>query len=98
MEDFDNFWAKAVEIAWGLPLVVLLISAGVYFAATSRFIPFRALKHAIQILRGRFDNPHDPGEISHFQALNLFYPELGLRPRSGSLSLARISHWSAAAG
>ena len=84
MEDFDNFWAKAVEIAWGLPLVVLLISAGVYFAATSRFIPFRALKHAIQILRGRFDNPHDPGEISHFQALNLFYPELGLRPRSGS--------------
>ena len=69
METFDNFWAKAVEIAWGLPLVVLLISAGVYFTATSRFIPFRALKHAIQILRGRFDNPDDPGEISHFQAL-----------------------------
>ncbi len=61
MEAFDNFWAKAVEIAWGLPLVVLLISAGMYFTATSRFIPFRALKHAIQILRGRFDNPDDPG-------------------------------------
>ncbi|RMF92457.1 MAG: alanine:cation symporter family protein, partial [Planctomycetota bacterium] len=27
------------------------------------------MKHAFDILRGKFDNPDDPGEISHFQAL-----------------------------
>jgi len=28
------------------------------------------LRHSIDILRGKFDNPDDPGEISHFQALS----------------------------
>ncbi|MCK4461031.1 MAG: alanine:cation symporter family protein, partial [candidate division Zixibacteria bacterium] len=27
-------------------------------------------KHAIRILRGKYDNPDDPGEISHFRALS----------------------------
>lgn len=35
----------------------------------SRFLPFRYLGHAIQVLRGKYDNPEDKGEISHFQAL-----------------------------
>ncbi len=70
MNWFDNFWAEAVEIAWGLPLAVLLIAAGLYFTFACRFLPFRGLRHAIDILRGKFDNPDDPGEISHFQALS----------------------------
>ncbi len=32
-------------------------------------MPFRYLVHAIAILRGRYDNESDAGEISHFQAL-----------------------------
>ncbi|MCK4632916.1 MAG: sodium:alanine symporter family protein [candidate division Zixibacteria bacterium] len=70
MQWFDNFWAEAVEIAWGLPLAVLLIAAGLYFTFACRFLPFRGLRHAIDILRGKFDNPDDPGEISHFHALS----------------------------
>jgi AGCS family alanine or glycine:cation symporter len=35
-----------------------------------RFVPFRQLRHAIGILRGKYDNPDDPGEISHFHALS----------------------------
>ncbi len=74
MESFTNsldiFWAKAVDYAWGLPLVILLIGSGIYFTVASRFIPFRALGHAIEILRGKFDDPDDPGEITHFQALS----------------------------
>jgi len=27
------------------------------------------LGHAIQVLRGKYDDPNDPGEITHFQAL-----------------------------
>ncbi len=70
MELFDNFWSAAVDIAWGLPLVILLVSAGIYFTLGGRFLPFRGIRHAIDILRGKFDNPNDPGEISHFQALS----------------------------
>jgi AGCS family alanine or glycine:cation symporter len=33
------------------------------------FINLRGFKHAIQVTRGVYDNPDDPGEISHFQAL-----------------------------
>jgi AGCS family alanine or glycine:cation symporter len=51
-------------------LIVLLICGGIYFTFAGRFVPFRALKHAIMILRGKFDNPDDPGEISHFHALS----------------------------
>ncbi|MDN3665885.1 alanine/glycine:cation symporter family protein [Algibacter miyuki] len=57
------------DYAWGLPLVLLLIGGGLYLLVVSRFLPFRYLGHAIQVLRGKYDNPDDPGEISHFKAL-----------------------------
>ncbi|MFQ6677948.1 MAG: alanine/glycine:cation symporter family protein [Fidelibacterota bacterium] len=55
---------------WGTPLVILLVGGGLYFTVYSRFIPFRYLGHALQILRGKYDNANDPGQISHFQALS----------------------------
>ncbi|MDF1544817.1 MAG: alanine:cation symporter family protein, partial [bacterium] len=70
MNAFDNFWAAAVDYAWGQPLVYLLVTSGIYFTIISRFLPFRAMKHAIDVLRGKFDDPDDPGEITHFQALS----------------------------
>ena len=57
------------DYAWGLPLIILLIGGGSYLLVLSRFLPFRFLGHAIQVLRGKYDNPNDPGEISHFKAL-----------------------------
>lgn len=69
MNTFDTFWANAVDIAWGLPLVVLLIGSGIYFSVFSRFLPMRRLRHSFDIILGKYDNPHEPGEISHFQAL-----------------------------
>lgn len=70
MEFLENFWASAVDIAWGLPLVVLLISAGIFFTLAGKFLPFRGIRHAFDILRGKLDDPNDPGEINHFQALS----------------------------
>jgi len=69
LESFGIFWASAVDIAWGLPLVILLISAGIYFTLSGKLLPFRGLRHSIDILRGKLDNPEDPGQISHFHAL-----------------------------
>ncbi|SFZ91946.1 alanine or glycine:cation symporter, AGCS family [Flaviramulus basaltis] len=62
IKDFSDY-------AWGLPLVILLIGGGFYLLILSKFLPFRFLGHAIQVLRGKFDNPDDSGEISHFKAL-----------------------------
>ncbi|SFD25389.1 alanine/glycine:cation symporter family protein [Algibacter pectinivorans] len=57
------------DYAWGLPLVILLIGGGLYLLVLSRFLPFRYIGHAIQVLRGKYDDPNDPGQISHFKAL-----------------------------
>jgi len=66
----DRFWTAAVDVAWGLPLVVLLIGSGLFFTVYGRAIPLFKLRHAIDVIRGKFDDPGDPGEISHFQALS----------------------------
>ncbi|MFY0697695.1 MAG: alanine:cation symporter family protein [Balneola sp.] len=54
---------------WGTPLVVLLVGGGLFFLIYSRFIPYRYFFHSINILRGKYDDPDDPGDISHFEAL-----------------------------
>ncbi len=54
---------------WGFPLVTLLVGGGLFFLIYSRFLPFRYLKHSIDVLAGKYDDPDDPGDINHFQAL-----------------------------
>ena len=54
---------------WSWPILVLLLGGGLFFLVYSRFIPFKYFGHAINVLRGKYDDPNDPGEISHFQAL-----------------------------
>ena len=54
----------------GLALVVvILVSASVFFTLYTGFINLRAFKHAILVTAGKYDDPNDPGEVSHFQAL-----------------------------
>ena len=67
---FDAFWAQAVGLIWGLPLVTMLFAAGLYFTILSRLVPLSRAGHAFAILTGRYDDRSDPGEISHFQALS----------------------------
>ena len=55
---------------WGTPLVVLLLGGGIYFFFYSRFAQFKHFGHAINVLRGKYDNPEEKGEISHYQALS----------------------------
>lgn len=53
-----------------IPFIVLwLIAGAIFFTIFMRFINFRGVKHSIDILRGRYDNPDNPGEVTHFQAL-----------------------------
>lgn len=69
--DFIRFiLAKFSEYAWGYPLLILLLGGGLFFMIYSRFLPFRHFKHAMDVLRGKYDDPNDPGDISHFEALS----------------------------
>ncbi len=58
------------DLAWGTPLLVLLLGGGLFFLVYSRMLPFRYFRHAIAILMGKYDNPDEPGQINHYQALS----------------------------
>lgn len=52
------------------PVLFLLILGGLFFFLYSRFIPYKYFGHAIDILRGKFNNPNDPGQINAYEALS----------------------------
>jgi len=66
----EHVISSFASFVWGLPLLILLVGGGIYFLFISRLLPYRYIGHAIQVLRGKYDDPNDPGEISHFQALS----------------------------
>ena len=70
IEHLDSLFAKFAELMWGPPLLVLLLGGGLFFTFYCRFIPFRYVRHGLNILLGKYDNPNDPGQISHFHALS----------------------------
>jgi len=69
MEQLNQLTAAFSSAVWGLPLLILLIGGGLYLLIRSKFASFLLLGHAIQVLRGKYDDPNDPGQITHFQAL-----------------------------
>ena len=50
-------------------LIVVLILGAIFFTFWYRWINVRGFKHSIDIIRGKYDDPEDTGEISHFRAL-----------------------------
>lgn len=70
MNLIESLLSATADFIWGLPLLILLLGGGLFFLLYSRFLPFRFLGHAINVLRGKYDDPDDPGEINHFQALS----------------------------
>ncbi len=52
------------------PILFLLILGGVFFFFYSRFIHYKHFFHSIAILKGKFHNPNDPGQISPYEALS----------------------------
>jgi alanine or glycine:cation symporter, AGCS family len=50
-------------------LVVFLSAGAIFFTFWYGFINIKMFKHALEVVRGKFDNPKAKGEISHFKAL-----------------------------
>jgi len=70
MREIGDVLAGISNFIWDVPLLILLMGGGFYFLFYSRFIPFRYFWHAMNVLRGKYDDPNEPGYITHFQALS----------------------------
>lgn len=70
LDTINLITTRFADLAWGPWLLWLLLGGGFYFLVLSRFTPFRYLRHAFDLIRGKYDNPNDPGHINHFSALS----------------------------
>ncbi len=53
------------------PAIVLwLIIGAVFLTFYMGFVNLRGFKHAIELVRGKYTNPNEAGEVTHFQALS----------------------------
>jgi alanine or glycine:cation symporter, AGCS family len=74
MELIRNFAAELSGIIWGWPeqfplMVALLLITGLATTVFLRFIQLREIKHGIDVLRGKYDDPNHEGDLPHYQAL-----------------------------
>jgi len=60
-------WGTPAKLPW---IVVLLLGTGFYVTVRLGLVQVRALGHAFKVVAGKYDDPNDPGDVSHFQALS----------------------------
>jgi AGCS family alanine or glycine:cation symporter len=66
---FYDFGSKQ-WLGTSVPFVVAWLMLGaIYLTLRMGFINVRAFRHAINVTRGKYDDPDDEGEVTHFQAL-----------------------------
>ena len=70
---FLNRWV----VDLGIPLgdealsfqVLFLIGTGIFLTIRTGFIQIRRLGHGFAVTSGKYDDPNEPGDVTHFQAL-----------------------------
>jgi AGCS family alanine or glycine:cation symporter len=70
LEFLSELIIKISDGIWGTPILILLLGGGFYFLVYSRLAPLLYFGHAIKILTGKYDNPDEPGQLKHYQALS----------------------------
>jgi AGCS family alanine or glycine:cation symporter len=50
--------------------VILLVGTGIYLTLRLGLIQIRRLGHGVAVTSGKYDDPNEPGDVSHFQALS----------------------------
>ena len=71
-------------------IVTWLVIGAVVFTLYFKFIQFRAIKHAVDLVKGDYSDPNNAGEVSHFQALTTAL--------SGTVGLGNIAGVAVAIG
>ncbi|MCB1616778.1 MAG: alanine:cation symporter family protein [Pseudomonadales bacterium] len=66
----DNNVCELDEDCFSLRWIVVWLGVGaLFFTVYLGFINVRGFKHALELVSGRYSDPNNPGEVSHFQAL-----------------------------
>ncbi len=81
-EKIDQFFGAyvvgplAAVLFWEVPFIKMpivvawLLFGAIVFTLRMKFVNFRLFRHAIDLVRGKYDDPDSEGEVSHFQALS----------------------------
>ncbi|MEM6291497.1 MAG: sodium:alanine symporter family protein [Myxococcota bacterium] len=79
MEAAEKFVESINGLIWsaGIPvgdqtipfIVIALLGTGFFLSLRLGLVQFRRLGHGFAVATGRYDDPDDPGDVSHFQAL-----------------------------
>ncbi len=71
--DFANDWIINIGPTIGgeqiAVMVILLLGTGLYLTVRTGFVQITHLGHGFGVTTGKYDDPDDPGDVSHFQAL-----------------------------
>jgi len=71
--DFLDSWVVNIGPSIGgekIPImVIMLLGTGVFLTLRLGFIQLRQLGHGFAVTSGKYDDPEEPGDVSHFQAL-----------------------------
>jgi len=63
-------WTEIFSGWIAMPLTITLIGTGLFVTLSLGFIQIKRLKHSFQVVLGKYDNPDDEGDVTHFQALS----------------------------
>ena len=69
VDAIDAWLATAAGFVWGPILVGALVLTGLFLTWRLGLPQVRGFRHALDVVRGCYDDPTAAGEISHFQAL-----------------------------
>ena len=63
-------WTEIFSGWISLPLTFILIGTGLFVTIALGFIQLKRLNHSFAVVSGKYDTPHDEGDVTHFQALS----------------------------
>ncbi|MBS0012948.1 MAG: sodium:alanine symporter family protein [Desulfobacterales bacterium] len=65
----EEFLGMISSFVWGPVTIILLVGTGILLTIVVPLIQLRKFGYAWKLISGKYDDPKDKGEISHFQAL-----------------------------
>jgi len=63
-------WTVTFSGYISIPLIVMLLGSGLFITFSLRWIQIRKLRHSFDVVSGKYDDPDDEGDVTHFQALS----------------------------
>lgn len=69
LERLNFFILQYNDYIGGYLILALLVPTGIYLSIRTGFLQISKFRHAINIVKGKYDDPTDVGDVSHFKAL-----------------------------